>query len=84
MMHGFRRFSTTSIHAFDLVPDMPIIVFLGQLSGRTVGGPPDLGAQFEFLLGRPAMADSGNFNVELAELSIYNQILKFSIFTHLA
>jgi len=84
MVHGFRRFPAAPVDALDLVPDMSIVVFLGQLGGGAVRRAPDLRAQLEFFFGWPAMGKRGDFEMELAEFLIDGQILKLSILTHLA
>ena len=46
VVYRFSSFASAAIHPLYFVADMAVIIFLCQLSGRTVGGPSHLTPQF--------------------------------------
>jgi hypothetical protein len=78
-MNRLSRFASAPVDSFDLVADMPVVVFLGQLCRGTIRGPAHLRSEFISFLLRPFMAQVAYFNVQLAELLIDLQVFDFHV-----
>ena len=76
-MNRLSRFASAPVDSFDLVADMPVVVFLGQLCRGTIRGTAHLRSEFISFLLRPFMAQVAYFNVQLAELLIDLQVFDF-------
>jgi hypothetical protein len=72
-------FTPAAIHAFDLVADMPVIIFLGQLGSCAVRRAPGLTSQFVLLLLWPCKRQVADFNVQTAQLFIDLKVLHIQI-----
>ncbi|OGV65076.1 MAG: hypothetical protein A3K19_20425 [Lentisphaerae bacterium RIFOXYB12_FULL_65_16] len=75
MMDALSCLAPTAVNAFDLVPNMPVVVLLGQLRWSTVRGTPSLCPQFETFLRRPLVADLRYVDVQAAQSLVDHQVL---------
>jgi len=79
VMDRFSGFPSASINPVYLVPNMPIIIFLGELSRCTVRGAPSLASQLVLLFLRPLMSQVADLNMQLAQLFIDLKIFDVQI-----
>jgi hypothetical protein len=82
VMNRFQRLAPGSINALDLILDVAIAVFFGQIRGGAVGGATDLATEFVSFCRGPVAAQVANFDVELAELLVHLQVLNPHEFRH--
>ena len=79
MMNRFSRLTATSIDTVYFVPNMPIIIFLGELSRCTVRRSPCLASQLVLLFLRPLMCQVSDVNMQPAQLNIDLKIFHIKI-----
>jgi len=66
MMNGFRCFASRSIHAFNFIADMPVIIFLCELGRGAVARSSDLASQFKHFRLWPIIRTGTDLKMEIA------------------
>jgi hypothetical protein len=74
VMDCFERLAASPIDSFDLIPDVPIAVFLRQVRGGTVRGTPHLRSQLVPLLRGPGVRQITHVQMKIAQPLINEQV----------
>src|SRR5262245_23933011 len=70
VMYRLRSLAATPIHSLNLIADMTVVVFLGELCWGAVGRAANLRADFVSLLRWPRVAQIADLNMEPTKLLI--------------
>jgi hypothetical protein len=82
MVYRLRRFAPTPIHSLNLITDMTVVVFLGELCWGAVGRAANLRADFVSLLGWPGVAQITDLNMEPTKLLVNFQVFNVHVTFH--
>jgi hypothetical protein len=82
MVYRLRSLAPTSIHSFDLVADVTVVIFLSELRGRAIGRASNLRAELIPLFERPRVTQVTNLKMKTTKLLINLQVLDVHIRFH--
>src|SRR5882724_5054129 len=82
MVYRLPSLAPTPIHSLNLITDMTVVVFLGELCWGAIGRAANLRADFVSLLSWPGMAQITDLNMEPTKLLVDFQFLNVHVTFH--